>query len=124
KQLEARREAGLSEAEATELKETIHKLETMATTAPAFELRGKDRRRIQDQILDSEGKVVALPEEPKDAKERAEHEKNGRKLFTEHGCLACHTHSGTEAGGGVKVTGEANRGPTPSEPAATRGHGK
>jgi mono/diheme cytochrome c family protein len=121
KQLETREAGTLSEAEKTELKETIHKLESMATTAPALELRGKDRRPIQQQITDSEGKVVTLPEEPKDGKDRSAHEKNGRKLFTERGCLACHTHSGTEANGGIKVAGEAVFGPNLSELAAKLG---
>jgi cytochrome c2 len=44
-----------------------------------------------DRILDSEGKTVSLPP--------AGEAKNGRQLFTERGCLACHSHDGTRTAG-------------------------
>ena len=42
----------------------------------------------------------------------------GRKLFTEKGCLACHSHDGTEGRGKTSVAGEANFGPNLSRMAA------
>jgi mono/diheme cytochrome c family protein len=49
---------------------------------------------LAKKITDEEGNVVALPKKGNAA--------NGRKLFTEKGCLACHTHDATEkAGDGV-----------------------
>jgi mono/diheme cytochrome c family protein len=41
----------------------------------------------------------ALPPLPADAKARQEQLTRGRQLFTEKGCLACHTHQGTETSG-------------------------
>jgi cytochrome c2 len=67
---------------------------------------------LAKQITDEEGKKVALPKIPA-AAEREKHLSNGRKLFTEKGCLACHSHDGTtKAGLGVNAAmGEANFGP-------------
>jgi mono/diheme cytochrome c family protein len=67
---------------------------------------------LAKQITDEEGKTVELPKKADAAK--------GRKLFTEKGCLACHSHEGTEkAGLGVgAVHGEANFGPDLSRIAA------
>src|SRR5262249_57284826 len=49
---------------------------------------------LAKQITDEEGKVVSLPKKGNAA--------NGRKLFTEKGCLACHTHDATtKEGDGV-----------------------
>jgi mono/diheme cytochrome c family protein len=52
--------------------------------------------------------------------ERAKHADNGRRLFSEKGCLACHSHSGTEkAGGGLPaVASSANFAPNLSRIAA------
>ncbi|MHB1422036.1 MAG: c-type cytochrome [Gemmataceae bacterium] len=74
---------------------------------------------LSKQITDEEGKTVELPKAPKDA-EREKHLSNGRKLFTEKGCMACHSHDGTTKPGlGVGVAlGEANFGPNLSRLAA------
>jgi mono/diheme cytochrome c family protein/exonuclease VII large subunit len=60
---------------------------------------------LSEEITDEEGKPVELPEKGDAAK--------GRKLFTEKGCLACHSHDGTTTAGlGVDPAhGEANFGP-------------
>ncbi len=67
---------------------------------------------LAKQITDEEGKTVSLPKAGNAAK--------GRKLFTEKGCLACHSHDATaKAGDGVgAVQGEANFGPNLSRIAA------
>jgi mono/diheme cytochrome c family protein len=67
---------------------------------------------LAKQITDEEGKTVELPKKGDAAK--------GRKLFTEKGCLACHSHDGTTtAGQGVgAVHGEANFAPNLSRIAA------
>ena len=67
---------------------------------------------LAKQITDEEGKTVELPKKADAAK--------GRKLFTEKGCLACHSHDGTaQAGLGVgAVHGEANFAPNLSRIAA------
>ena len=67
---------------------------------------------LAKRISDEEGKSVELPKKGDAAK--------GRKLFTEKGCLACHSHEGTtKAGLGVGAAlGEANFGPNLSRIAA------
>jgi mono/diheme cytochrome c family protein len=74
---------------------------------------------LAKQISDEEGKTVELPKTPADA-EREKHLSNGRRLFTERGCLACHSHDGTNRPGlGVAAApGEANFGPNLSRIAA------
>jgi cbb3-type cytochrome oxidase cytochrome c subunit len=74
---------------------------------------------LAKRISDEEGKTVELPKAPGDA-EREKHLSNGRKLFTEKGCLACHSHEGTAKPGlGVAAaTGEANFAPNLSRIAA------
>lgn len=74
---------------------------------------------LAKQISDEEGKTVELPKAPADA-EREKHLSNGRRLFTERGCLACHSHDGTtKPGQGVGAAlGEANFGPNLSRLAA------
>jgi cbb3-type cytochrome oxidase cytochrome c subunit len=63
------------------------------------------------QLVDERGAEVALP-----AAGKAD---NGRRLFTEKGCLACHVHSGTEKAGPVpSVSNEAEFGPNLSRLAA------
>jgi cytochrome c2 len=74
---------------------------------------------LAKRITDEEGKTVELPKAPTDA-EREKHLSNGRKLFTERGCLACHSHDGTtkaELGVGA-AHGEANFAPNLSRIAA------
>jgi len=67
---------------------------------------------LAKRISDEEGKSVEMPKKGDAAK--------GRKLFTEKGCLACHSHDGTtKAGLGVGAAhGEANFGPNLSRLAA------
>ncbi|HTU88986.1 MAG TPA: c-type cytochrome, partial [Gemmataceae bacterium] len=74
---------------------------------------------LAKRISDEEDKTVELPKAPADA-EREKHRSNGRKLFTEKGCLACHSHDGTTKPGlGVGAAlGEANFGPNLSRIAA------
>jgi mono/diheme cytochrome c family protein len=62
-------------------------------------------------LIAEDGAVVALPKKEGDAA-------NGRRLFTERGCLACHAHEGTTKTGGLAVAGEANFGPELSRIAA------
>jgi mono/diheme cytochrome c family protein len=70
------------------------------------------------QLYGEDGSPVSLPPATKD-QERARHAENGRRLFTEKGCLACHIHAGTEQAGPVpSVTGEADFGPNLSRLAA------
>jgi mono/diheme cytochrome c family protein len=74
---------------------------------------------LAKRISDEEGETVELPKAPADA-EREKHLSNGRKLFTEKGCLACHSHDGTAKPGlGVAAApGEANFAPNLSRVAA------
>jgi mono/diheme cytochrome c family protein len=74
---------------------------------------------LAKRISDEEGKTVELPKAPADA-EREKHVSNGRRLFSERGCLACHSHDGTTKPGlGVGAAlGEANFGPNLSRIAA------
>src|SRR5262249_35654984 len=50
-------------------------------------------------LTDAEGKLVALPPAPADDKGKQEQLKRGRQLFSERGCLACHSHNGTTSAG-------------------------
>ena len=49
---------------------------------------------IEKQIVDAQGEIVAtaLPEAEKN--DQAKHLTEGRRLFSERGCLACHVHDG------------------------------
>jgi mono/diheme cytochrome c family protein len=69
--------------------------------------------KIAEHLIGEDGATVAFPEKPGDAT-------NGRRLFTERGCLACHAHEGTtKAEKGVPaVTGQANFAPELSRVAA------
>jgi mono/diheme cytochrome c family protein len=55
----------------------------------------KDPVPLAKELHDSEGRVISLPAAPKDAKGQEEQRQRGRQLFTERGCLACHSHSAT-----------------------------
>jgi mono/diheme cytochrome c family protein len=48
---------------------------------------------LKGQVLGADYKPVPLPERKSDEKSLI----NGRRLFTEKGCLACHSHQGTTA---------------------------
>jgi mono/diheme cytochrome c family protein len=108
-----------TDAEEKELREVILRLQDPKATAPLLELR-EVPTPLDKQIVDMDGRVVKLPEP---AKDRAAQLKNGRKLFTEKGCLGCHAHDGTaKAGDGfVAVVSEANFGPNLSHVAAKLG---
>src|SRR5262249_13414914 len=49
---------------------------------------------LAKKLVDSEGHVVQLPPAKTGAAQK-EQIKNGRQLFSERGCLACHMHTGT-----------------------------
>ncbi len=93
KQLEDRRAAGgLSEPEKKELEEVTKRLERLAS--PNLELRGVPAP-IAEGIHTADGRLVPLPPPPADDNAGQNARKNGRKLFSERGCLACHVHEGT-----------------------------
>ena len=80
-----KQKAGLiSDLETRELEEISARLEQAGTPVP-----------IKDRITGENGTAVALPEEPKEDTGRQDQVKNGRLLFSEKGCLACHSHNGT-----------------------------
>jgi mono/diheme cytochrome c family protein len=74
---------------------------------------------LSQQLIGEDGVPVSLPAAPA-AADRAKHIANGRRLFSEKGCLACHTHAGTaRAGDGLPgVVSQANFGPNLSRLAA------
>jgi cbb3-type cytochrome oxidase cytochrome c subunit len=100
-----------SESYQKELKEITDRLEHWSTEAPALELRSKPAP-ISQRLLDETGREVALPPRPAQG-EMAQHLASGRKLFSERGCLACHSHSAVLVPnhGLSAVPGEANFGP-------------
>jgi mono/diheme cytochrome c family protein len=99
----------ISENERKELDEINRRLELTKVPTP-----------LKEQIRTGDGQVVQLPAWLKDDKARKEHEKNGRVLFSERGCLACHQHRGTTtaADGVPAVAGTAHFGPNLSDVAA------
>jgi mono/diheme cytochrome c family protein len=98
----------LDEKQAKELIEVRRRLELMTVPTP-----------IVEQIVDADGKPIAPNDIPPPAND-AEMLTAGRRLFTERGCLACHSHDGTEkaAGNVPAVAGEAHFGPNLSRLAA------
>ncbi len=110
KELEQKKKDGIiSEAERKELDEVTRRLELAGKPVP-----------IAKRLIAGDGTEVQLPTWLKNDKEREEHAKNGRILFTERGCLACHSHSGlTKAAGDIPaVTPKAHFGPNLSDVAA------
>jgi mono/diheme cytochrome c family protein len=75
---------------------------------------------LAKQIVDENGHPVELPPEVTEAKAKEEEQANGRRLFTERGCLACHAHEGTtKAKGSIPaVVSEQHFGPNLSRVAA------
>ncbi len=76
---------------------------------------------LEDQRIELDGgTTVPLPAEDKD---QAGQLARGRQLFTERGCLACHSHKGTETAAQniAAVTGDAQFGPNLSRLAAKLG---
>jgi mono/diheme cytochrome c family protein len=65
---------------------------------------------LSKQVVNEDGAPVTLP-----AKGNAE---SGRRLFSERGCLACHSHEGTTQPGAPAIHGIANHGPELSRIAA------
>jgi mono/diheme cytochrome c family protein len=61
--------------------------------------------------------LVDYTEQPVKLDGKAGNATTGRKLFTERGCMACHSHDGTERGGNP-VHGDSNFGPNLSRIAA------
>jgi mono/diheme cytochrome c family protein len=68
---------------------------------------------IAKRMIDSQGNTVTLPPAPSDKKAQDEQLKRGRQLFSERGCLACHSHQATTrpAPDVPAATGEAIFGP-------------
>jgi mono/diheme cytochrome c family protein len=84
-ELEDKKKSNLiSEVESKELEEVIRRLELAKRPTP-----------IKSVLTAGDGKIVSLPPAPKDDKDRQKQIKEGRQLFTEKGCLACHSHQGT-----------------------------
>jgi mono/diheme cytochrome c family protein len=71
---------------------------------------------ISEKVLTVDGTEASL--KLLDAKVTDDSREKGRTLFTERGCLACHSHDGTERQGKMSVAGEANFGPNLSRIAA------
>jgi cbb3-type cytochrome oxidase cytochrome c subunit/nitrate reductase cytochrome c-type subunit len=109
------KDGGLSPGEQEERKQAAQDVETRLKELLAVGQITPLAKRISDE----EGKAVELPKPPADA-EREKHVSNGRRLFTEKGCLACHSHEGTTKPGlGVAAApGEANFAPNLSRLAA------
>jgi mono/diheme cytochrome c family protein len=74
----------LAEAEKKELEEITWRQEQAHKPIP-----------VAKEIRTGDGRVVTLPAWLLKDDERKNHEKAGRMLFTERGCLACHSHRGT-----------------------------
>lgn len=95
---------------------------TDAETKELFDARRKLELYPLPATLDDKtitldgGSTVPLPPEGKDAETR------GRVLFSERGCLACHSHKGTEtAGTAPAIMGDAQFGPKLGQIAAKLG---
>jgi mono/diheme cytochrome c family protein len=75
---------------------------------------------IAQRLIGEDGSVVQMPDAPKDAQGRQAQLQRGRQVFTERGCLACHSHDATtRAGEGLpKVVSDAHFGPDLSRLAA------
>jgi len=91
----------LSDKQAKELIEVRRRLEIAVKPTP-----------LALQIVDGDGKPVPEGDIPASS-DKADDLKAGRQLFTERGCLACHSHAGTEKAGAdlAAVAGEAHFGP-------------
>jgi mono/diheme cytochrome c family protein len=105
-----------SEQELRLLEELDRRLELDKPPTPIFPIDNPAGSRL----VDWEGNLLAWPEPPKDDAARRKEIQNGRQLFTERGCLACHSHDATaKAEGGVPaVASEADFAPSLSRIAA------
>src|SRR5262249_33601013 len=99
----------LSAEETRDLKDVGDELDKVTARLIAG---GKPVPRPRERI-DEEGTAVQLPDRSRDEKERQKPRENGRRLFTERGCLACHSHEGTTQSveGFPAVDGQAVFGP-------------
>src|SRR5208283_4325930 len=102
-----------SDGEKRKLVELERWLEIDKDPTPLYrKTRDKDGKEVAEvHLVDSEGNVVTkLPAATDGDKEQLT---RGRKIFTERGCLACHSHNALkEQGDGVSaVTGDASFGP-------------
>ena len=96
--LQKQKDRTISDKESKELIEVTRRLEL--AVKPTL---------IKDRIVDGEGRTVSLAEPAQNAKDREEQIVNGRRLFTERGCLACHSHAGTETASGLFLPFTATR---------------
>jgi mono/diheme cytochrome c family protein len=105
-----------SEQELKLLEELVRRLELDKPPFPIFPTDNPASSRL----VDWEGNLHSWPESPKDDAARSKQVQNGRQLFTERGCLACHSHdASTKAEGGVPaVASEADFAPNLSQLAA------
>src|SRR5262249_5273489 len=78
---------------------------------------------LAEKIIGADGKEVTLGPAPADDAGRQKQVREGRRLFTEKGCLACHTHGAMLSAQGdlPAVPGDANFGPNLSRLAAKLG---
>jgi mono/diheme cytochrome c family protein len=99
----------IADAEKKELEEITWRLQQAQKPIP-----------LAKEIRAGDGRVVTLPGWLLKDDERKSHEKNGRMLFTEKGCLACHSHRGTALpeGDPLAVESKAHFGPNLSDLAA------
>ena len=73
---------------------------------------------IKDKVLTVDGTEAKSLKTLDENKDTPPNPKNGETLFKEKGCLACHSHRGTENQGELSVHGEAIFGPNLSRIAA------
>lgn len=113
RELEAQKKnGGLNERQQKELAEVTRRLELAPVPEPLTRL-----------VVDGSGKPVTVPAAPTEAKALEGQLAEGRRLFLEKGCLACHSHEDTEAAapGTPGVVSEANFGPNLTRLAAKIG---
>ncbi len=94
---------------------------TLKTVTPELDNRTAKLKEIskavkltRDKLVDSEGSRVTKEQlATLDGDKRKPEEKvtNGKQLFIQKGCLACHSHEGTVTGGKNSIVSESNFGP-------------
>jgi cytochrome c2 len=99
----------IAEGQRRELEEMQRRLQIATLPVP-----------LSKELRDGEGQLVQLPPASTDDKARQAQLHNGRLLFTEKGCLACHSNDGTaeRMGDLPAVISEQNFGPNLSRLAA------
>jgi mono/diheme cytochrome c family protein len=124
REAEAKSEAEKTDRDNTErelkaLQEELRRGPTLDALAASLIQEGKPTPISAEHLVGEDGTPASLPQAPARDKE-TEHQKNGRRLFTQKGCLACHSHAGTaEAALGLPaVNGSANFAPNLSRIAA------